>query len=158
MLDDYKPGHISSSFFSSSNYSQWLFETFRRYFSESGTQRIFPIGSSLSRDRVLEKWVNILQTAMHIPVTGFRIMGSLYGMVSELRVGCWSYNQLEFGTCYVWLLLSTWLKCTVAGRGKKCWLQCVCTRASGSRHLLLDLLSLSCGEVCNHSATFLALH
>lgn len=119
-LNEYKPGHISSCFCSSSNYSQWLFETFKRYFSERGTWRIFQIASSFSRDRVLEKRVNILQTAMHISVGGFRSMGSLYGMVFELILGCWRYKQLEFGTCYALKNLTVvhrWTYSTV-GRGK----------------------------------------
>lgn len=59
-----------------------------RHFSERGIQRIFQIASSLSRDRVLEKRVNILQRAMHVSVSGLRSVGDLYGMVFELILGC----------------------------------------------------------------------
>lgn len=60
----------------------------RHFFSERGIQRIFQIASSLSRDRVLEKRVNILQRAMHVSVSGLRSVGDLYGMVFELILGC----------------------------------------------------------------------
>lgn len=60
----------------------------RHFFSERGIQRIFQIASSLSRDRALEKRVNILQRAMHVSVSGLRSVGDLYGMVFELILGC----------------------------------------------------------------------
>lgn len=60
----------------------------RHFFLERGIQRIFQIASSLSRDRALEKRVNILQRAMHVSVSGLRSVGDLYGMVFELILGC----------------------------------------------------------------------
>lgn len=90
-LNEYKPGHISSCFSSSSNYSQWLFGSFKSCFSERGTRGIFRIAASL---RVLEKRVSVLQSCTYL--SGCRRVGSLCGMVLKLILGCWSDNQLEF--------------------------------------------------------------